>query len=548
LRDTVIYTWRKDRNDIKELNPDMNRRKFLVNALTFSATPAALRALETPLPGISNANPFVGLGPKRAMALEESNLARTTTEINALLAGGPFQPNWDSLHNHQDADWFREAKFGIYSHWGPVTVGSSFSPGDAEWYGNQMYKTDHPAFEYHKKTFGDQQSIGYKDIIPKFTGEHFDAHRWANVVARSGAKFAGPVAMHHDNFALWNSSLTRWNAVAMGPHRDIVGELAQAYRAHGLKFITSFHHGFAWRYYEPSFAYDGADPVNADLYTEAHAPKAPPSKHFQDRWLGEVYEVLTRYQPDLIYFDFEFFAVITPEYQQRLFATAYDWAEKNHRTISVTQKDRGIHQHTGILDFERGREDAITPYPWLDDTAIGPWFYVAAEKLKTPGYIVGILSDIVAKNGCMLLDIAPKIDGTFPEESEKILLELGDWLRVNGEAIYGTRPYTVYGEGPTHNVGGAGFSENQDKPYTGQDVRYTTKGDALYAIFLGRPERTVTLASVSPQKLSTGGIHSIQVLGSGEKVAWRSDGNGITLTIPASAIERTHLCCALKIS
>jgi len=526
----------------------MNRRKFLLNALTVSATPAALRAFGTPLSGISKGNPFVGLSPERAVALEESNLSRTTTEIDSLLANGPFQPKWDSLHNHQDAGWFRDAKFGIYSHWGPVTVGSSFSPGDAEWYGNQMYESEHPAFEYHKKTFGNQHTIGYKDIIPRFTGERFDAYRWADVVARSGAKFAGPVAMHHDNFALWNSSLTRWNAVAMGPHRDIVGELARAYRARGLKFITSFHHGFAWRYYEPSFAYDGADPMNADLYTEVHAPKAPPSKHFQDRWLAEVYEVLTRYEPDLIYFDFEFFAVITPEYQQRLFAAAYDWAEKNHLTICVTQKDRGIHQHTGILDFERGREDAITPYPWLDDTAIGPWFYVAAEKLKTPEYIVGILSDIVAKNGCMLLDVGPKVDGTFPEESEKILLELGDWLRVNGEAIYGTRPFTVYGEGPTHNEGGAGFSENKDKPYTGQDVRYTTKGDALYAIFLGRPERTVTLSSVNPLKLPSGRIHSINVLGSGEKVAWHSEGNGITLNIPPSAIERTHLCCALKIS
>lgn len=423
-----------------------------------------------------------------------------------------------------------------------------FSPGDAEWYGNQMYKADHPAFQYHKQTFGDQHSVGFKDLIPKFTGERFDANRWADIVAQSGAKFAGPVAMHHDNFALWNSSLTRWNAVAMGPHRDIVGELARAYRQRGLKFITTFHHGYAWRYYEPSFAYDGANPDNADLYTEVHAEKAPPSKHFQDLWLAKVYEVLSRYEPDLIYFDFEFYEVITPEYQKKLFATAYDWAARKGRTISVTQKDRALHEHTGILDFERGREDVITPYPWLDDTAIGPWFYVAAAKLKTPGYLIGLLADIVAKNGCMLLDIGPKIDGTFPEESEAILLKVGEWLRANGEAIYGTRPFSVYGEGPTRNVGGAGFSENKDKPFTGQDVRYTTKGKVLYAILLGQPERTITLASVNPQKHPAGAIHHIHVLGSGEKVAWRPAGDGIALDIPATAIERVDLCCTLEIT
>jgi alpha-L-fucosidase len=526
----------------------MNRRRFMLNALTLSAAQSVRRSMGAPLANVSRSNPFIGLSIKQAMALEQQNLSRFTRRIDALLATGPFQPDWGSLHAHKDAAWFRDAKFGIYTHWGPVTVGSSFSPGDAEWYGNQMYKPDHPAFQYEKKTFGDQHTVGYKDLIPKFTGQHFDANQWAAVVKQSGAKFAGPVAIHHDNFALWNSTLTRWNSVAMGPHRDVVGELADAYRRQGLKFITTFHHGFAWRYYEPSFNYDGANPDYSDLYTAVHPANAPASKHFQDRWLAEVYEVLTRYSPDLIYFDFEFYEVISPEYQKRLFATAYNWAAQNRRQISVTQKDRAIHEHTGILDFERGREDVITPYPWLDDTAIGPWFYVAAAKLKTPSYLIGLLADIVAKNGCMLLDIAPKVDGTLPEASVSILHQVGEWLAVNGEAIYGTRPWTVYGEGPTRNVGGASFSENKDRPFTGQDVRYTTKGNALYAILLGRPERRVTLASVSPQKLWFGGIHNIEFLGSKEKVSWHSDGAGITLDIPAPAITDTLLCAVLKIA
>lgn len=530
------------------MNSHMNRRDFLLGTLAAASGRSLLNALPLQASGNVGTSPFAGLTPQQALALEQKNLTRMTAQIDAVIEAGPFKPDWESLHAHQDPEWFRDAKFGIYTHWGPVTVGSSFSPGDAEWYGNQMYKPDHPAFKYHQQTFGDQHQVGYKDIIPRFTGEHFDAERWADIVARSGAKFAGPVAIHHDNFALWNSSLTRWNSVNMGPRRDIVGELSAAYRAKGLRFITSFHHGYAWRYFEPSFNYDGADPQNADLYTQVHKPGAPPSRHFQDHWLAEVYEVLEHYQPELIYFDFEFFAVITPEYQQRLFATAYDWAAKNNRTILVTQKDRKIHEHTGILDFERGREDTITPYPWLTDTAIGPWFYVADYKLKNTRYLLGILADIVSKNGCMLLDVGPKVDGTFPAESEKILLEIGEWLRVNGEAIYGTRPFVVYGEGPTHNVGGAGFSENKDKPYTGRDVRYTTKEVALYAIILGRPGRTITLAEVNPQRHPAGAIHDIQVLGSGEKVAWRPTDEGITLTIPESAIERTELCCALKIT
>ena len=516
----------------------MDRRTFIRKGLYLGvgfpvAAQQAVRLARAGRQIPSVRNIYQGMAPAAAHAMEERNLAGTTAAIDSLISGGPFQADWASLHTHTDPEWFRDAKFGIYTHWGPVTVGSSFSPGDAEWYGNQMYKPDHPAFKYHQQTFGDQHQVGFKDIIPRFTGEKFDAENWADIFARAGAKFAGPVAAHHDNFALWNSALTRWNSVAMGPHRDIVGELATAYRKRGLRFVTTFHHGYAWRYYEPAFAYDAADPQYSDLYTEPHKPGAPPSKHYQDKWLAEVYEVLENYHPDLIYFDFEFKAVITPEYEQKLFATAYDWAARHHREIGVTQKDRGIHQHTGILDFERGREDRITPYPWLDDTALGSWFYVASEGFKSATHVIGIFVDIVAKNGCMMLDIGPHIDGTLPQQGVEVLLGIGEWLRLNGEAIYGTRPWTVYGEGPTRNVAGASFSENKDRPFTAQDIRFTTKGKALYAILLGWPEKESLIASLPADKpLWFGPIQRVEMLGADQPLHWTQGRQGLRVEMP----------------
>jgi len=518
----------------------MDRRTFMRRGLGVGAGfplvahLMARRAPSAPLT-ITAPNPYQGLAPAAAHQLEEKNLAKTTAEIDALLTHGPFQAQWDSLHTHQDPEWFRDAKFGIYTHWGPVTVGSSHSPGDAEWYGNQMYKPDHPAFKYHQQQFGDQHQVGFKDIIPRFTGEKFDADAWADIFTRAGAKFAGPVASHHDNFALWNSALTRWNSVVLGPHRDIVGELEKAYRKRGMRYVTTFHHGYAWRYYEPSFQYDGSDPNYSDIYTEAHAPGAPPSEHYLNKWLAEVYEVLENYQPDLIYFDFEFREVITPEYQRRLFATAYNWAARHGREITVTQKDRGIHEHTGILDFERGREDRVTPYPWLDDTALGPWFYVASEPIKTTPHVIGIFADIVAKNGCMMLDIGPQVDGTLPQPSVDVLLGVGKWLKQNGEAIYGTRPWTVYGEGPTHNVAGASFSEEKDKPFTAQDIRFTTKGKALYAILLGWPGKESVITSLPEGKtLWFGKIRDVRLLGAEQPLHWAQDRQGMRVELPAT--------------
>ena len=453
--------------------------------------------------------------------------------IDRTLAAGPYRSEWASLKAHQDPEWFRDAKFGLYTHWGPVTVGAEDGPAGVQWYGKSMYEPKSPTFEYHRQKYGEQRTVGYKDMIPRFKAERFNPEEWAELFARAGAKFAGPVAVHHDNFALWNSQVTRWNSMGMGPRRDLTGELGAAIRSRGLKLITTFHHGFAWRYFEPSFAYDGADPANADLYTERHAPTAPPSQRFQDTWLAMVTEVLFQYQPDLIWFDFELNTVITPEYQQRMFASTYNWAAGQRREIGVAHKHRNIHEHTGILDFERGREDRLVPYPWLTDTSVGPWFHQKSDKFKTVDALVDVLVDLVAKNGCLLLNVGPRADGTIPDEARRLLLGIGDWLRVNGEAIYGTRPWKIFGEGPTRQAKGGGFSERADRPYLPNDIRFTQSkdGKTLYAIALGWPaDGRLTVKALAAV---AGKVNRVELVGHTGNLDWSQTTEGLLVKLPS---------------
>ena len=429
-----------------------------------------------------------------------------------------YEPTWESLERHEVPEWFRDAKLGIYTHWGAITWAIRHSEQSFGWYGMRMYKEDHPAFEYHREHYGDQDEVGYKDLVPRFKTPAFDADRWASLFKEAGARFAGPVAVHHDNYLMWDSELSRWNAAEVGPERDITGELAEAIRERDMKFIASFHHGFSWRYYEPAYTYDAGDPQYSDLYCEPHESGAPPTDSYQTMWLDKVKEAVNNYSPSLIWFDFGLGKVIQPEYQRRMFAFYYNWALEHDRLGVVTHKHGGpahggdIHQYTGVLDFERGRSDHLTDYPWLTDTSIGPWYHHKNPDYKSTNELVDILVDIVSKNGCMLLNVGPDARGRIPKKGRELLRGLGGWLDVNGDAIYGTRPWKVYGEGPTHVKGGA-FIESEGSPYTPQDLRFTQSkdGERLYVIALGWPGDDLTVRSMQVDERASGA--RIELLG-----------------------------------
>jgi alpha-L-fucosidase/arylsulfatase A-like enzyme len=418
------------------------------------------------------------------------------------MPAGKYKADWASLKEHsQVPEWFKDAKLGIYTHWGPTTVGAEGGKGGEQWYGRNIYNPKTKIFSIHKERFGEPKTFGFKDIIPKFTAKKFDADAWAKLFADSGAKFAGPVAVHHDNFAMWDSDITRWNSVDMGPGRDFTGELAESIRAHGMKFIATFHHSWSWNFFEKSYDYDAADPQWKDLYGEPHKKNTRPSERYLKQWLGMISEVVTKYEPEQIYFDFGLERTIPEEWQKRMFADYYNWAESKGKQVCVAHKHKNIHAHVGLLDFERGRADELTEFVWQTDTSVGPWFMHPNPAYKTPNQLVDIFVDIVSKNGCMLLNVPPKSDGTFDDKTKFLLKELGAWLKINGEAIYATRPFSIYGEGPTKiaKMKSHGFNENNKRVYSSQDIRFTRSkdGETVYAIVLNTPGKEIVIQSIN---------------------------------------------------
>lgn len=462
---------------------------------------------------------------------------------NYSIPSGPYKANWQSLAKHTAVpEWFRDAKFGIYFHWGVYSVPAY----DGEWYPRNMYIKGHRAYEHHVNTYGSLLEFEYADFVPMFKAENFDAEEWAELFKKAGAQFAGPVAEHHDGFAMWDSEFTPWNTADKGPKRDITGELAKAIREQGMKLVTTFHHGRNnlwkpegedWTGHYDHIKQDFPDLLddleNAFLYGYI------PREEFLQLWGDKLKEVINKYQPDLMWFDSwldEIPDSVKMDYLAYYFNTAREWDKE----VVVTAKQEDLPPTVGVKDFEKGRAGEILEHAFLTDDTIskGSWCYTQGLEIKSTSVVLHSLIDIVSKNGQLLLNISPKADGSIPENQKQVLLEIGDWLDINGEAIYGTRPWEVYGEGPTKLKAGLFEGFTDAGGYTPEDIRYTRKGNAIYAIVLGWPgtNQEVQLQSFARDSLNRSlSISGISMLGSDEEINWDLTKSRLVVQTPSAA-------------
>ena len=459
-----------------------------------------------------------------------------------------FEENWESLAKaNVTPDWFLDAKFGIYAHWGPVSnafVNMAEDEHMQGWHGMRMWQKETSNYKHHVKQFGDPAEYDYIYLINQFKPTGFNAQEWADMFAASGAKFAGPVAMHHDNFAMWDSKVTRWNSVNYGGV-DVSAELKKTIEEKGMKYMASFHHAFTWKYFAPAHAYTKIDPDNYDLYTEPHDLESTEvSERFLEEWWAKLKEFIDVYQPDLLWFDW--WLENLPEADRKKFlAYYYNKGKEWGKDVAVCFKETTFPEEVAIRDYERGRPNQPKKQAWLTDTSPGAWFYRSNAKFVTPNELVDILVDIVSKNGCMLLNVPPNPDGSIPEEMRYLLAEMGAWLKVNGDAIYGTRPWTVFGEGPTRIAAGGHKIEEKGKiEYTNKDIRFTQKSDTeLYAIVMDTPEGEIQINTLSTMiGVLNNPIENVQLLGCEEDIKWERNEKGLIIQSPENFATKYSYC------
>lgn len=422
----------------------------------------------------------------------DEDMRRDLAAIDEVIERGRFKPDWESLQQHRTPRWFEEAKFGIFIHWGVYSVPAFGS----EWYSRNMYVQGSPEFEHHVKTYGPQKDFGYKDFIPMFKAERFDPDAWADLFAHAGARYVVPVAEHHDGFQMYASRLSHWNAAEMGPKRDVLGELTEAFHRRGLVNGASSHRVEHWFFmgHGKDFDSDIHEPLKrGDFYWPAmpepdhwdQHSKPEPTHEYLDDWLLRCCEIVDRYRPKVLYFDWWILHEAVQPYLRRFVAYYYDRADEWGEEVTVCYKQDSMMFGTAVPDVERGQLAEAKPYHWQTDTAIAlnSWGYTENNRYRPAGEILQDMVDIISKNGNLLLNVGPKPDGTIGDEDRAVLTAIGDWLKANGEAIYGSKPWKRFGEGPTQIVEGQ-FTDGTKKGFTSRDVRYTVNGGNLYAIVM----------------------------------------------------------------
>ena len=477
----------------------------------------------------------------------DAQRAAILDQVDKVDQQGPFRPDWESLQKYEVPEWYKDAKFGIFIHWGVYSVPAFGN----EWYPRNMYVPGSPEYQHHIATYGTQDKFGYKDFVPMFKAEHFDAAAWADLFKKAGAKYVVPVAEHHDGFAMYDSGLSDWTAAKMGPHRDVIGQLAKAVRADGLHFGVSSHrveHNF-FLGVGRAIPSDVNDPQYAAFYGPAHnwlsnkwgtpldGDFTYVSSAWANDWLARAAEIVDKYHPDIVYFDWWIGQALIRPNLTRFAAFYYNNSLKYGDHVGVINyKDYAMQEHSAVLDVERGQLAELRPLYWQTDTSVSnkSWGYINDDTFKSPEFIVHQLIDIVSKNGNLLLNIGPKSDGTIPEQVQQVLLGVGGWLDVNGEAIYGTRPWRIYGEGPTKAAAGA-FHDTDVTNYTAEDFRFTTKSGALYVIGLSWPGNGEAVVRSLASAVGGERVKTVSLLGGDANVPFDQQGDGLHVKLPGQA-------------
>lgn len=505
---------------------------------------------------------------------KSSAAAILNTPFNNQIAAGPFEPTWDSLKQYKVPSWFQDAKFGMWAHWG-----AQCQPEHGDWYARGMYEEGSDHYNFHLKKYGHPSKFGFKDVINEWKAENWNPDALVELYKNAGAKYFVAMANHHDNFDNFNSSYQAWNATKYGPKKDLIEGWAKAAKKHGLPFGVSVHAAHAWTWYEPAqrsdkngplagVPYDGKLTRNdgkdkwwngldpQELYAQNHPLSelnrdfgkqwnwgdgaSVPDKAYCEKFFNRTIELINKYQPDLVYFD-DTALPLWPvsDAGLRIAAHLYNESIKRNGKLEAVLTGKVLDEEQRkcmVWDIERGASNSIEPFVWQTDTCIGGWHYDRRiydnKGYKSAETVVHTLMDIISKNGNLLLNIPVRGDGSIDELEMAVVKQVGNWMKINSEAVYATRPWKIFGEGPAIEtaapLNAQGFNEGKGKPLGAEDFRFTTKGNTLYATFFAWPDsRKVLIKSLASEKIS-----NVRLLGHNENIQWQQTANGVAVDLP----------------